>query len=72
MSNDIHRQNVNRKKHGERYTERQKDTITYEFLSSGRNLHRFKSKNMNTPKQSTINRHISSKTRHIEEGEFLC
>lgn len=58
-------------KHGERYTEFDKDIAAYEYLSAGNAFHDFKNKNLKTISRSTILRHIDKHTRHIEEGKVF-
>lgn len=68
---DVHERNHNRKKHGERYSEFEKDLATYDFLASGSSYQTFKKDNMCTASKSTIKRHIAKHTRNVEEGRIL-
>lgn len=68
----LHMKTKDVQKHGERYTEIDKDIATYEYLAAGKAFHDFKNKNIKTISRPTILRHIDKHTRHIEEGkEFI-
>ena len=56
------------KKHGERYSLEEKDMALYEYLLAGRAYHQFRSANLPTISRSTILRHLSASTKHLNDG----
>lgn len=66
---NINMRNAGRKKRGERYTDTEKDILSYEFLSSGLSFHEFKKNNMTYSSKRTILRHIHKETKDVREGK---